>query len=225
MSLPVLPFVPEAVIFDMDGLLLDSERVIIACLAQAAGEQGHELPHALWLDMVGNSEANRDAALDDAIGAEQRKRVLARARGLYAAAIDNGIPHRPGVINLIDLLRAHDIPRAVATSTQRAMALRKLQTAGLLRHFDAVCSSSDVAHAKPAPDVYLLAAASLGVAPARCLALEDSPTGVRAALAAGMHVLQVPDLIAAGGAMRASRHVIIGSLDDARRMLELRLLA
>ena len=131
-----------------------------------------------------------------------------------------GVPHRPGIVELLDWLEARDIPRAVATSTKRPLALRKLRAARLLDRFDAVCTSSDVAQPKPAPDVYLLAAERLGVAPADCLVLEDSPTGVRAALAAGMTPVQVPDMLLPDGEVRALRHRIVGSLGEAQRLLE-----
>lgn len=225
MRLPALPFVPAAVIFDMDGLMLDSERAIVECLAQAAREAGHDLPQSLWLRMVGNSEAVCRALLDECIGAEQRRTVLERSQALYDAVVDAGMPHRPGITQLLEFLAEHGLPRAVATSTRRPLAMRKLQVAGLLPHFGAVCTSSDVARPKPAPDVYLLAATQLGVAPARCLVLEDSPTGVRAALAAGMHAVQVPDLVAPDEEVRALGHTIIASLHDVREMLERRLAA
>ena len=95
--------------------------------------------------------------------------------------------------------------------------------ANLLRRFDTVCTSSDVAHPKPAPDIYLLAANRLRVEPGQCLVLEDSPTGVRAALAAGMTPIQVPDLLAPDEEVRALGHRIVASLADAQRLLELRL--
>lgn len=223
MSPPALPFAPDAVVFDMDGLMLDSERAIVACLAQAAREAGHDLPHALWLRMVGNSEAVCRALLDERIGAARREALLARSQALYDEVVDAGMPHRPGIVELLDFLAEKRVPRAVATSTRRPLAVRKLWAAGLLPRFDAVCTSSDVEHPKPAPDVYLLAASKLGVAPARCLVLEDSPTGVRAALAAGMHAVQVPDLVAPDDEVRALGHTIIASLHDVRGMLERRL--
>jgi beta-phosphoglucomutase-like phosphatase (HAD superfamily) len=124
---------------------------------------------------------------------------------------------------MLDFLDVRGIPRAVATSTRRPLALRKLEAAGLLPRFDAICTSSDVEHPKPAPDIYLLAATSLGVDPAQCLVLEDSPTGVRAALAAGMYPIQIPDLLVPDDAVHALGHTILPSLDDARLLLAQRL--
>ncbi|WP_299345682.1 HAD family phosphatase [uncultured Pseudoxanthomonas sp.] len=223
MSTPALPFTPAAVIFDMDGLMLDSERAIIACLAEAARERGHDLPELLWLSMVGHSEAVCRHLLDEAVGEAERERILRRSHVLYDAVVAAGMPHRPGIIEMLDFLQVQGIPRAVATSTRRPLALKKLEAAGLLTRFDAICTSSDVEHPKPAPDIYLLAARSLGIEPSRCLVLEDSPTGVRAALAAGMYPIQIPDLLVPDDAVRALGHLILPSLDDARLLLEQRL--
>jgi HAD superfamily hydrolase (TIGR01509 family) len=224
MTTPVsLPFTPAAVIFDMDGLMLDSERAIIGCLADASRELGHDLPEVLWLAMVGHSEAVCRHLLDEAVGETQRDLILQRSHVLYDAVVAAGVPHRPGILAMLDVLQVRGIPRAVATSTRRPLALKKLEASGLLPRFDAVCTSSDVEHPKPAPDVYLLAALTLGVDPAQCLVLEDSPTGVRAALAAGMYPIQIPDLLEPDDAVRALGHVILPSLDDVRALLERRL--
>jgi HAD superfamily hydrolase (TIGR01509 family) len=218
-----LPFLPDAVIFDMDGLMLDSERAINAAMARAARELGHDLPDSLWLGMVGRGDAVCRRILCERIGDTGAGVLLERSQALYEAMVAAGIPHRPGIVALLDFLDAHRLPRAVATSTRRGLALRKLEAAGLLHRFDAVCTSSDVVHPKPAPDVYLLAASRLDVEPARCLVLEDSPTGVRAALAAGMTPVQVPDMLEPDDEVRALRHRIIASLGEAQRLLEARL--
>ena len=227
MNLPApvapLPFAPDAVIFDMDGLMLDSERAINACMASAARELGHALPDSLWLKMIGGGDGLCRRLLSEQIGEAAADALLLRSEALYDAVADAGIDHRPGIVELLEWLVARGIPRAVATSTRRPLAMRKLAAAGLLPYFDAVCTSSDVAKPKPAPDVYLLAASTLGVAPSRCLVLEDSPTGVRAALAAGMTPVQVPDMLVPDDAARALGHRIVASLGDAQRLLEARL--
>lgn len=215
-----LPLWPDAVVFDMDGLMLDSERAITDCMARAAAEAGHALPQSLWLDLVGTGEAACREILRQRLGAAAADAMLAHADTLYDVVVDAGMPHRPGIVALLDWLERRGMPRAVATSTARPLALRKLHRAGLLDRFHAICTSSDVARPKPAPDVYLLAAARLDVEPARCLVLEDSPAGVRAALAAGMIPVQVPDLVEPDAAMRALGHRIVGSLADAQRLLE-----
>lgn len=219
---PVAPllFLPDAVIFDMDGLMLDSERAINGCMAQAARELGHELPDSLWLQMIGGGEGLCRRLVSERIGEAAADELLERSEVLYDAVADAGIDHRPGIVDLLEWLVARGIPRAVATSTRRPLAMRKLKAAGLLAYFDAVCTSSDVPKPKPAPDVYLLAARTLDVEPARCVVLEDSPTGVRAALAAGMTPIQVPDMLEPDEGVRALAHRIVASLGDAQRLLE-----
>ena len=220
MSARPLPFRPDAVVFDMDGLMLDSERAILGAFRQSASEPGAMIEDDWWLGTIGIGDAGCRDMLGRRIGAASAEALLARAYALYDALAERGIPHRPGIVALLELLAAHGVPRAVATSTRRPLALRKLAVAGLARRFDAICTSSDVRHPKPAPDIYLLAAERLGVAPGRCLALEDSPTGVRAALAAGMTVIQVPDLLAPDAATRGLGHGIAASLGEVQALLE-----
>ena len=215
-----LPFLPDAVVFDMDGLMLDSERAITDCLARAAAAAGHEIPRSQWLALVGTGEAACRDILRRRLGTAAADAMLAHADTLYEVVVDAGVPHRPGIVALLDWLEQRGVPRAVATSTARPLALRKLRRAGLLDRFHAICTSSDVARPKPAPDVYLLAAAELDVTPARCLVLEDSPTGVRAALAAGMIPVQVPDMLEPDAGVRALGHRIVASLADVQRLLE-----
>ena len=215
-----LPVLPQAVIFDMDGLMLDSERALLGCLAQAGADAGHDLPEDLLLSLIGSSDAVTRQIIASRVGAESVDALLRDSYARYDGIVAGGVPHRPGIIDLLDTLAAHGVPRAVATSTRRPLALRKLETAGLLPYFEHVATSSDVAHAKPAPDIYLLAAHKLGIAPRHCLALEDSPTGVRAALAAGMTVIQSPDLLEPDETVRALGHAIAGSLHDVRGLLQ-----
>ncbi|HHW4680690.1 MAG TPA: HAD family hydrolase, partial [Xylella taiwanensis] len=215
-----LSFMPEAVIFDMDGLMLDSERAIIACRCRAASDLEQQIEPDDWLQMVGMSDTACHAWLAARIGAVSAAALLARSDALYDAVVTTGVPHRPGIITLLVWLFARGIPCAVGTSTRRPLALRKLKTAGLLWRFDVVCTASDVAHAKPAPDIYVLAARTLGIVPARCLVVEDSPIGVRAALAAGMTPIQVPDLLMPDAQVRALGHRIVASLTEVQRLLE-----
>lgn len=215
-----LPFLPAAVIFDMDGLMLDSERAILDCLREAAAAKGADIEPDWWLGMIGRGDAVCRELLADRIGTTDAAMVLGRGHARYVAMAGAGLPYRPGIVALLDLLDTHDMPRAVATSTRAPLAQRKLEAAGLLGYFDMVCTGSDVAQPKPAPDVYLLAAARLGVPPSRCLVLEDSPTGIRAALAAGMTPIQIPDLLTPDDEVRALGHRIVESLADVQRMLE-----
>lgn len=218
-AIAALPFLPEAVIFDMDGLMIDSERVSLACWSQAAGEQALPFSDDFWLGMVGLGDRDCEQRLLQHISADEVAALFARCHDLYEERTQQGLPLRPGIVEILQLLQAHDIPRAVATSTRQPRASRKLAATGLLAYFDHVVTSSDVAHPKPAPDIYLLAAQKLGKDPSRCLALEDSPAGIRAAVSAGMTAIQVPDLVHPDEALRALGHRIVSSLRDAHALL------
>jgi HAD superfamily hydrolase (TIGR01509 family) len=132
----------------------------------------------------------------------------------YQQRIEDGIPLHAHVRDVLGDLQVRAVPRAVVTSTQRLRAGRKLETSGIAHFFEVVVTGSDVTEPKPAPEGYLKAAAALGVDPARCVVFEDSAFGVRAALAAGMTPIQVPDLIVPDGATRALGHRIVATLAD-----------
>ncbi len=216
-----IDFTPVAVLFDMDGLMIESERALLQCWRESAEELALPLDDALWLSFVGLSDAVCHDRLRQRIGDERTVQALLDGLKIrYDARVEAGLPLKPGVRELLALLESHGVPRAVATSTRRERALQKLGKAELLPHFNAVVTGSDVRHHKPAPDIYLLAAERLGVTPSRCVVLEDSVPGVRAALAAGMTPIQVPDLVVPDEAVRALGHRIVDSLVHARALIE-----
>jgi len=186
---------PHAVVFDMDGLMFDSERVDREIWQAIATRRGHEFPDVLHDSLVGRSQADSDELLGTHFGpefplAEWRAEVGAQ---WHQRVCSEGLPHKPGLLELLNFLDLVAMPTAVATSTARAKAL--LCLGPLAQRFKALAFGNEVSHAKPAPDLYLLAAARLGVERGECLALEDSPAGLAAAQAAGMTAILVPDLI------------------------------
>ncbi len=175
----ILAFVPAAVFFDMDGLLIESERALLQCWREAASSLNMpQLDDALWLSFVGFSDHVCSELLRQRLSEAQLQALLRELQVRYDTQIDAGLPLKTGVHELLDLLDRHGLPRAVVTSTQRERAMRKLDRCELLPHFHAVITGSDVQHAKPEPDIYLIAAQRLGVAPSKCLVLEDSVPGV-----------------------------------------------
>lgn len=209
----------RGVIFDMDGLLIDSERAALTCWREAAAAQSLELDDTLWLSMVGLHEAGCAELLDDLLGAAQAERLTLACKHRYDVLLEEGLPLKPGVFALLQDLSDLDVPLAVATSTRGERARIKLARSGIDHFFRHVVTSSDVTHAKPAPDLYLLAAERLGIPPGECIALEDSEFGVRAAASAGLRVIQVPDLVPASELSR-SLATVVPDLEAARPLIE-----
>ncbi len=187
---------PAAVIFDMDGLMVDTEAMAIEAWQAAARAEGAEISRALCIGMIGLNQRDSERLLVDTLGAAfplipVRDRFLRILRERLEAG---DVDAKAGLHDLLDALEANGVPKAVATSSGRDEAILKLRAIGVLHRFPVIATSEQVRLGKPAPDLFLLAASQLGVAPGRCTVLEDSEAGVRAAHAAGMRPLIVPDI-------------------------------
>jgi len=211
----------EAVIFDMDGTLIDSESVYIAGMQDAARTLQLELPLSLCHAMVGVPSRECNQMLEEHYGAGFD---LAVFRGHFSTSVQRRmserVPIKAGVVELLDFLAARGLPLAIATSAGRATAERNLGRAGLLDRFTALATRDDVEHAKPAPDVYLEAARRLGVAPRHCVAFEDSSIGVLAAHAAGMRTVMVPDILPPTDEARAKCLHVAQDLHEVLRLMQ-----
>ena len=191
-----LPRPVEAVVFDLDGTLLDTEPLYSQAFYAALAECGYSLPAEAYDRLVGLPSTTRRVLLPGMISsgfqAEPFFHAYYRHRSRLTA---QGVLLKPGAARLLDRLAAADIPCAVATSASAATAAAHVGRPELAGRFAAVVTRDDVAQGKPAPDSFLAAASAMGVAPACCLALEDSDHGVHAASAAGMMVVMVPDTV------------------------------
>lgn len=216
---------PDAVMFDMDGTMIESERLLFDAWREAAREQQVVADDAVWLGMIGLSDRASRAWLLSHLAEPVAAALTARAHGLYRLRAANGLPVKDGLVDVLRLLADHAIPCAVVTSTWHDRAVEKLEATGLLRWFVTVVGGDDVEHPKPAADPYLLAARKLRVQPQRCIAIEDSITGVRAALAAGMHTIQIPDLVHPDETQRALGQLVLGSMQGVQALLAQRLTA
>lgn len=199
-------FKPELVIFDCDGVLVDSEPIANEVAAEWITSLGWPMDtHEARARFLGLSDGAMFALIEEKIGRPITSDELARKRVKLSMRFQADLSAVPGVKSLVEALANRAFPMAVASSGERVKILANLAQVGLLQFFgDQISSATEVVEAKPAPDVYLLAAKKAGFTPSACLAIEDSPNGVLAAVRAGMAVIgfayETPasELVAAG---------------------------
>lgn len=196
----------DAVVFDFDGLIIDSETPIFRASAAALAELGHHLTVEAWATVVGHGEEDSFRALQAAIGAVVDREAYELAYAAQDRSWRDTVPALPGVADLLDALAGAGIACGVASSSSAAWVEGHLDRLGLRRRVGAVATADRVGgRSKPAPDTYLLACADLGARPARSVALEDSAPGIAAALAAGLTAVAVPSEITRHTDLRAAR--------------------
>lgn len=186
----------DAVIFDLDGTLIDTESLALASGIEAFASMGQPVDEAFMHGLVGKDLPTGARIIAAAFPELDLVELDRRWTHGMKMLMDDGLPLKPGVEELLARLT---LPRAIATSSGRDAAHAKIGRTGLAAHFEHIVTYDDVTAHKPFPDPYLLAARLLGVDPARCVVFEDSDVGAEAAHAAGMHVIQVPDVMATEG--------------------------
>ena len=209
-----------AVIFDMDGLMVDTEPLYQRAWQQAASALGHELNDELYETFVGRPTEACEKLLMAELGAAF---PLARFREqwpvLWRSEVARvGVQPKPGLFDLLSFVEGQRLPAAVATSSEAEYADLTLSHAGLAHRFSVIVSGDQVARGKPEPDIYLEAARRLDVRPADCVAFEDSEAGIRAVQRAGMTGLLVPESQPSAAAVHAAFRVV-ATLHEARDVL------
>lgn len=188
----------KAVVFDMDGVLFDTERLCMESWIAVAEKEGLPDMEIIFPRCIGlNANDSRQVVLD-AYGQDfdfAGFRELASA-WFWDYIKKNGLPVKPGVRELLKWLKQEGRIVGLASSTRRSSVISHLEQAELTEYFQAVITGDMVEHSKPLPDIYLLACRELGVEPGEAYAIEDSPNGIRSAYAAGLHPIMVPDMIA-----------------------------
>jgi len=202
----------DAILFDLDGTLIDTESIAMVTGLSAFRRMGHAVDEAFMHGLVGKDEPTAERLIRAALPGIDLAAVHLHWRSAFHLGVEKGLPLKPGVTELLALVAP---PRAIVTSTGRVGAHRKLAIAGIAGAFAQVVTLDDVTEAKPSPEPYLLAARLMGAAPHRCLVFEDSETGAEAAHRAGCIVVQVPDIVPSEG--RWAHHVAPDLITGARK--------
>jgi HAD superfamily hydrolase (TIGR01509 family) len=210
----------EAVIFDLDGLILDSERPIRDAVIEVVAALGFEMSDAFYATLIGVPGPECDAMIRDYFGASfPFDTYFENSNAKIAEALSGGIALKSGVREILTHLEQRATPLGLATSSSRRYVEKQLSANDLTPFFKAVATRDDVRRGKPHPDLFLKASADLGIVPERCLVLEDSHNGVRAAHAAGCVPIMVPDLLLATDEMRSLSLTVATDLHHVRRLL------
>lgn len=205
----------KGAVFDMDGLLIDTEKLYLKYWKQAAADFGYimEDRHVFAIRSLARkfSIPKLKGFFGDDFPTEE---IRARRTELISGHIEKyGIELKKGAFVLLDYLKAHNIKLAVATATQRERTVMYLNKTGLFNYFDAVVCGDMVTNGKPEPDIYLTAAKELNLPPNQCAAFEDSPNGIKSAYKAGCHAVMIPDMTAPDDEIMPMLSAVYESLD------------
>lgn len=211
----------KGVLFDMDGVVLDTEKLYARFWAEAAHALGYPMTYEQALGMRSLSGPVGQAKLESYFGsgvsrAEMRDK---RVELMDAYVAEHGVDAKPGIFELLDFLEERGVAKAITTSSPKERVERYLKPLGLLERFDRICTGYEVRHGKPEPDIYIYGAETLGLRPEECLAIEDSPAGIESAYRAGCRAVLVPDLDGADDEMRKRLFAEADSLADIIELL------
>lgn len=211
-----------AIVFDMDGVLIDSERLVLQAWRHVGEELGISGLEELFYRAIGTTHAHTATLFAEAYGDSVdylgfRDRVRSY---FYDVLTVNGAPLKKGVVELLDWLKSEGWAIGLASSSREVAVRLNLERTGLLPYFQVIVAGDMLKVSKPAPDIYLRACSELGVAPESAFAVEDSYNGVRSAHAAGMHTVMVPDMVPASEEMHALAEVVLPDLLHVRDWLK-----
>lgn len=214
----------KSVIFDMDGVLFDTEALCMQAWMEVAAKWGLPDMEKVFPLCIGLNTNDSRQVVFDAYGEDFDYPLFREHAGAWFRDYvgKNGIPVKPGVREILEWLKSAGYAVGLASSTKRESVLRHLKHTGLEDYFSVVVGGDMVEHSKPLPDIYLLACERLGVEPGETYAIEDSPNGIRSAHAAGMCPIMVPDIIAPDEEMGRLSYIILKNLVEVRDFLQRR---
>lgn len=187
----------RCILFDVDGLMVDSEKLSFTIIKEILQEHGYEMSLDFYIKLIGISQQTGAQLISETFpGVNGMTDVFSVFEERYKEAVKKGcLKLKPGLCELLDELDQRNIPRAVASSNVEEVVKTNLESANVLHRIDAVVYDGMVKHVKPYPDLFLKAAELLGAKPGECLVLEDSTAGIQAAYSAGIPAIVIPDLI------------------------------
>ena len=204
----------NAVIFDMDGVIFDSERLVLECWEKTGARYQLEGMREAFLPCIGTNDVRTREIVLERYGADFPYDEFRRESSLlYHGIVDQGgLPVKLGVRELLSYLTENDVPIAVASSTRLEVVTQELKQAGLFESFHVVMGGDQLKRSKPEPDIYLMTCKKLNIDPACAYAIEDSYNGIRSAFAAGMKPIMVPDMLPPTEEMRDKSVVVLENL-------------
>ena len=212
----------KAAVFDMDGLILDSERTVLKCWEKIGVKYGFPDIVTYGISVIGK---NKKATIDEfqRVYGEPGDRYEKELREIYNGLADKGlVPLKPHTIELLSAMKRAGMKTAIASSSTREEVTSQMEKLGALPYFDTCVCGDQVTKSKPDPEIFLLACDALGVKPEEGIGLEDSFNGVRSCKASGLYTIMVPDIIAPDDEMKSLADVILPSLKDVQDFLNLR---
>ena len=212
----------KAAIFDMDGLILDSERTVLSCWEKIGEKYGFKDIVSYGISVIGK---NKKATIDEfeRIYGEPGDRYERELREIYNGLAQKGeVPLKPHTLELLESMKNAGMKIAIASSSTREEVTTQMEMLGALKFFDTCVCGDQVTQSKPDPEIFLLACDALGVKPEEAVGLEDSFNGVRACKASGLYTIMVPDIIRPDDEMKGLADVILPSLKDVQAFLNLK---
>ena len=204
----------SAVIFDMDGVIFDSERLVLECWEEIGAKYHLEGMREAFLPCIGTNSVKTKEIVLERYGMDFPYDEFTREASIlfHGIADRGGLPVKTGVQELLSYLAENDIPIAVASSTRLTVVTQELEQAGLYEYFSVVMGGDQLKRSKPEPDIYLMTCEKLGVRPASAYAIEDSYNGIRSAYSAGMKPIMVPDMLPPTEEMRKKSVTVLDNL-------------
>ncbi|WP_113675444.1 HAD family hydrolase [Vallitalea guaymasensis] len=212
----------EGIIFDMDGLMLDTESIALESWERAGKDFGYVISRELMMKAVGRTLVDTRKLLVKNLGDDFPFEEVRKVRIDYTKEFMslNGVPMKEGLIEFLEYCRTMKIPTAVATSTNRSDAIELLEKVDIVGYFNTIVCGDEIEKGKPEPDIFLMASKKLGVNPERCIVLEDSENGILAATRANMIPIWIPDIIAESDIARENARYICDSLNEVNIIID-----